>query len=779
MRAGRIWAALLLPLAAVGARGAAVAQAPPKSTPLTVAGESVTLLRDGYGVPHVFAESDRGVYFGSGYAVAQDRLAQMERYRRTARGEMAELVGAGALAADREARTNGYTEAEREAQLAALTPGMRAALEAYAEGANAFLEAAKTAGLPAEARRLGIEIRPWKATDSIAIGQMMARRFGGGGGGELRNLQVLALLRAAFGEQAHLVFDDLVWQSDPAAPTTLPAAVSPRDPLDPKASLARQASQRQLALVPRSPAAVEPGAAMADEAAGMAFAAAHGLPTKWGSYAIAVAPRKRASGTAALVGGPQMGFAVPQIAHEIHLSTPELNVIGMGFAGVPNVLIGHNDHLAWSTTTGVGDVEDVFAETLHPEDPHRYRFRGEWREMERRVETIRVKGQAPVEHAVFRTVHGPVMQVDAGKKLAYAKRASYWERESGAFEAIYRFNRARNIREFAAAVPLVATSHNWLAATREGDIGYWYAGRFPVRAAGVDPRLPTPGEGEHEWRGFRPFAALPQAINPPGGFFANWNNKPAPWWESGDTPAWSAAHRVRRILDLMAKDEQTNDDLKRVLRDISDHDDRAPFLKPLLLGGLGEQPLSEPAAAAVRILRAWNNHGTDGSVGRQLLDTWVRELRGTLFGSRLALVPANLQEQALSAGVLRRILQGKDAALPVKADYLAGRTAAAVMREALERTVTALAKERGPDMSGWGWRLGRIRFEPQPPIPQQARGTYIQIVELGAGGVRGESILPPGQSEDPASPHYGDQRELAGYWLFKPMLSRRADLELK
>src|SRR5439155_25892585 len=134
----------------------------------------------------------------------------------------------------RETRTNGYSEAEREAQFARLDPHLQLILSAYADGVNACLRQYEKDGFPSEVRKLGIALRPWKVTDSMAIGEMMARRFGGGGGGELRNLQVLALLKNAYGEQASQVFDDLAPQNDPAAPVTIPAAESGRDPLPDK-----------------------------------------------------------------------------------------------------------------------------------------------------------------------------------------------------------------------------------------------------------------------------------------------------------------------------------------------------------------------------------------------------------------------------------------------------------------------------------------------------------------------------------------------------------------
>jgi len=191
---------------------------------VTVDGQEVRILRDRYGVPHVFAPSARAVYFGNGYAVAEDRLAQLEKYRRAARGELAELVGPGGVSQDREARREGYTEEERERQFQRLSGPLKEALQAYADGINAYLTACEKTGLPPEAKKLGIPIRPWRVTDTLAIGGMMGRRFGGGGGEELRNLLVLSFLKTRFGTGAQQVFDDLLPLNDPASPTTIPAS---------------------------------------------------------------------------------------------------------------------------------------------------------------------------------------------------------------------------------------------------------------------------------------------------------------------------------------------------------------------------------------------------------------------------------------------------------------------------------------------------------------------------------------------------------------------------
>ena len=146
---------------------------------------------------------------------------------------------------------------------------------------------------------------------------------------------------------------------------------------------------------------------------------------------------------------------------------------------------------------------------------------------------------------IFRTVHGVVLSWDEKAGIAYARADAYRGKELGALRAIYAFHKARTLKEFADACRYIATSHNFFVATKDGDIGFWFCGHYPVRAKGVDPRFPTPGTGEFDWRGFLPFERLPQQINPPQGFFANWNNKPAPWWENGEDTAHFSGHFQR------------------------------------------------------------------------------------------------------------------------------------------------------------------------------------------------------------------------------------------
>ncbi|HSV73805.1 MAG TPA: penicillin acylase family protein [Chthonomonadales bacterium] len=757
------------------------------SVTLDVGGDRVTILRDAFGVPHVFASTRRGLFHGNGYAVAEDRLAQMDLKRRTARGEMAALVGPSAVAADRETRIDGYTEAEREAQLARLPADAREAMTAYADGVNAYRERLVASGERPAVHGYPVPfdpaaLRPWRATDSIAVGQMMARRFGGSEGGEMRNMLLFSVLRARHGQDAWKLLNDVAWRNDPAAPTTIAPGEDGRSwHGNPHWA---GPDGKVIALVDRaSPDAMLAAAEHLDQSARLALARRLGLFERWGSYCIVVAGRRSAGGHAMLVGGPQMGFHTPQIAHEVHLSGAGLHVAGMGFAGVPGVLIGWNRDLAWSTTTGVNDQTDTFVGTLHPDDPTRYRFRGAWRTMETREEVIEVAGAEPVRLQVMRTVHGPVIQVDRARNLAYSRAATYWGREAETLVAIMRFAEARTIREFGAASALVTTSHNFFCATRTGDIGFWFCGLSPIRHPEVDPRLPTPGEGDHEWRGMVPFDRMPHIINPRSGWIANWNCKPAVWWDCYDTPAWGEVWRSRRLRQLLAARPRVSaEDLRNILLDIGTNDYEAQAMLPLLRSALRRaQPQLTPAARrAFGYLQAWDHNATEGSVAATVFDEWVRQTRDALFDATFGFIKLQgrgLFDTAMQPSLMLRVLRGSASRVPVQFDHLRGRTPDAVVVGAFEKAVAELTRQRGAEMAEWRLARGYYTSGAGTRIPNIERGTYIQIAECLPGGVRAVTICPPGQSERLASPHFADQREMAGWFKFKPFPTDRAEIE--
>lgn len=745
--------------------GQAVGQ---KVETLRVGNAAVKIVRDRYGVPHIDAPSLYGVFYGSGYVQAQDRLAQMEFYRRTAKGELAELMGEEAVEQDKQRRLLGYTEAERWEQFAALDSEGQLVLKAFADGINAVI-AQVNAGkrpMPQRLKDLGVtRLRPWKPTDTIAIAHMMAERFGSSGGEELRILQLRFYLQLRFGAQTMSVLNDLVWQNDPTSPTTVHG--------EDKRQGTRDKGVKSLlpAPSPLSLAVLQQAIRVAEEWDSLAWCQRLGLFTRFGSYAMVVAPQKSATGRPLLLGGPQMATGTPSIAYEIALYCPKFEVRGMTFPGIPIVLIGMSRYLAWTTTSGAGDNVDIFAEHLSKESKYRYLYRGEWKPMERRVELIFVKGKdEPEQLEVCRTVHGVVLRWDEKAGVAYARAKAYAGRELGALRAIYAFHKARTLREFEKACRHIATSHNFFVATKDGDIGFWFCGRYPIRAEGVDPRFPTPGTGEFDWQGFVPFEKLPQQINPPQGFFANWNNKPAVWWDNGDLPRWGAIHHVKRIIDLLrSKPKLTLDDLRRFVVDIEGYDIRADYFKPLLLQAIQHvAPDDAELQMIADLLRRWDNQRSEGSVGATVFEGWFEALQDVTFADDLGdFGDKSLFRIAIQPSLLWYVF-ADNPPRRLSRDYLNGEQKEVVMVKALRAALERLRKEKG-DIAHWGFRKPLWRFDPLPPIQGPNRGAYIQIVEVSIPP-RGMNILPPGQSEDPQSPHYADQHTLAMRWQFKPML---------
>ncbi|MFN4033590.1 MAG: penicillin acylase family protein [Fimbriimonadales bacterium] len=746
---------------------------------LNVRGDTVRITRDNYGVPMVQADTRYGLLYGQGYAIAQDRLWQMELYRRQARGEMAEVMGSRALEQDRAARTEGYTDAELQAQIHRLPRELQEALEGFAAGVSAWMqEAQRTGKLPKQYAEHGIEARPWRPTDTVAIAVMMLRRFGGVmSAGDLRNYAFYQLLKARHQDRAAVWANDLLWLQDPTSPTTVPPEDDTRRAprRDPRQTLARM--RQHLERLPDIGLNVLlPALRIASGEAQIEFARAHGLYTQFGSYAILISPNKSATGMPILVGAPQMGFSLPHIAAEIHLNGAGVNARGMTFPGTPGVLIGTNENLAWTFTSGVADFVDAFLLKLDPQNPERYWYKGTWRAMEKRTEVIRVKGSDPVELTVYRSVYGPVVAIDARNAVAVSIRLSYWNDELEAFRAYYGFLTARTVGDFERAASHIPASFNAFCATRTGDIAYFYCGRPPIRAEGVDPRLPVLGTGEYDWQGIMPFEQMPRVVNPKQGYIVNWNNKPAVWWENADTPVWGMIFRVHRLDALLrSKPRLTLDDVKAYIRDIAEYDEDAGKLLPLMVRTVKRNAprFNDELRAAVQLLESWDCHEREGSAAKALWDAWLDATRTRVFADDLGnFFSPDLFRLAIQPSYIAYALLGRQAPVPRQYDYFNGKKPEEVLTIALADAITQLKRKYGDGMNLWRHSAPRMGWgETLAGVPYTDRGSFIQIIQFGEQFF-GETVLPPGQSEDPNSPHFADQRDLASWWFFKPIRLR-------
>jgi len=759
---------------------AARAHAAGSWTSLDVDGVTARIFRDGFGTPHVFADTDRALFLAYGWAVAEDRLFQLELNRRAARGTLSALLGPSQLPADRYARTVGYTDDELDGMYAAMPEDEQGIYDAYAEGINRYVDeviGGNPGKLPVEFILLGVLPAPWTTRDSMAFGAFMVRRFGEIGGRELRNLEVLQTLVAAHGAAGQAIFDDVRWLEDPDAPVTVPdVAYGPRQRPAPAAGLL-------------GPIAREDDLETAKE-----LWAPLGVPTRLGSYAWVISAARSAEGAPLLYGGPQMGTSAPEVLHEVELSGGSgLRTIGMAFAGAPAVLIGRNDHVAWTSTTATGDNLDVYAET--PCDAGAgpgsgTLFQGGCAPVSSRVETIAVRGAAPVALTVVRTVHGPVVGSAGG--LLFAEKRAHWLRELETGSAFFGFDRARNLHEFEAAVERVATSHNFLYVDRVGNIAYWQAGRVPVRPAGFDPRIPFPGDGAAEWTGA--LVPTPTSVNPPQGWLANWNNKPAREYPSSDEALFGKQGRLREIARVLEADAAVSlDDMRALPKDIArvkGNGREARFLLPHLLAALdGVAPAHPLAPAARAVLEGWSANAFADAVtsttleaGELIFETWLARALLRTFDDELGAVRGEATPNMLLHAV--DFAATGSSGVPPSRDYFNGVDWCAVFSASFDEALAGLAAAKGADPAAWTEPRPTTVFRhpllgPVASIPASNRATYAQIVVARSADLSGESIFTLGQSGfiaavPPAgfalSEHFADQLPLYRAFEYKPQV---------
>ncbi|WYX08148.1 penicillin acylase family protein [Achromobacter xylosoxidans] len=527
----------------------------------------VTIRRDAHGMPHVYADTVYGIFYGYGYAVAQDRLFQMEMARRSTQGRVAEVLGASMVAFDKSIRGN-FSPERIQRQLAALPAADRQVLDGYAAGMNAWLARIRAQPgqlMPKEFNDLGFAPADWTAYDvaMIFIGTM-ANRFSDANS-EIDNLALLTALKDRHGEaEAMRIFNQLRWLTDSRAPTTVPpqegsyqpAVFQPEGADQLAYALPRyDGTPPMLERVVRDPATrgVVDGAPatlrarLAEQYAQSGQPGIAGFPTTSNMWIVGRDHAKDARSI--LLNGPQFGWWNPAYTYGIGLHGAGFDVVGNTPFAYPSILFGHNAHVAWGSTAGFGDDVDIYAEKLDPADRNRYFHDGQWKTLEKRTDLILVKDAAPVTLDVYRSVHGLIVKFDDAQHVAYAKARAWEGFELQSLMAWTRKTQSANWEQWKAQAARHALTINWYYADDRGNIGYAHTGFYPRRRPGHDPRLPVPGTGEMDWLGLLPFSTNPQVYNPGQGFIANWNNQPMRGYPSTDLFAivWGQADRYAEI----------------------------------------------------------------------------------------------------------------------------------------------------------------------------------------------------------------------------------------
>jgi penicillin G amidase len=645
---------------------------------------SVVITRDRYGVPSIYGRSPAAMWFGSGWAQAQDRMAQLELTRRAVEGTLSQIFGPGELGQDETVRTLFYTPAELSAQYRAMPASIRRAIAEYSAGINAYENFAYKSAQAAErlvpveffalGKALGLSgpyhPAPWRPIDTVAVGNYLAREFGGGGGSELQNLQFLTYLQAELQAKADLsastdavaIFNDARWIDDTTAPTTVPSSGQAAAVAGAVANVAPQrpaaisATVRQLRALSRLTPAEVSGAARAlasDRQRILATGISLKVLSHGGSNAIAVAPSRSRDHHALLWGAPQEGFGTPSVDGEEYLHAPGYDAGGMYITGEPFILIGRNAHAAWTTTSEENVDQRIYVQQVNfTASPPTYLFDGHAKPMQVLTEQIPVAGQAPVTFHVYRTVDGPIID-EASATTAFSMRFASWGRETGSLTGFAELGGDTNLQSFTHSMSLITTLHNFLYADRAGNIAYFGDGLIPIEPsfAQVDPRLPALGDGTQQWLGFVPFKDMPHSINPAQGYLDNWNTKPSIqdfYQQNSGDEYWGTIFRSTLISKLLVRSHTIDigylQGIERAIGTIDNGDNTrpaAPYFIPFLVRAykmlraahdpLADQGTHPDLAGAIGALRRWNGVSTLGSPAMSIFMNFLEAFERNVF----------------------------------------------------------------------------------------------------------------------------------------------------
>ena len=712
--------------------------------------DDVAILYDEYGVPHVTGETREAVAFGAGWVTARDRGLLIDLGRGPARAAVADVPGINAFSLVTSAQE--FIPSAATEQL--VTDQVQLLLDTFGEEGEQIVADAQAYadGLTAYWETNGLDRAPATVNDVVATTAFIGSIFGAGGGGEARNAEFLASLRAELGEeQGRLVWEDFLRADDPEAPTTLEERFDYPVLTGGEVTGSVMLDEGSvIGLDPREPA---PGsapivnAALYDPTDGPEFLTA----SNW----LLMDPEVSSNDTTLAVMGPQLGYYYPEIVQQIHLSGPGIEAQGAAVPGLAMyILIGRTPDYAWSLTSANQDVRDVYAEILCEPDgstPSRgsghYEYEGECVPFEQfDAGTL---GGVPIVYPV--SVHGPVIGTATtdGVPVALTSKRSTFGRDAlnlGALKDMTEGD-ATTPETFFEAADKFGFTFNWGYANRDG-IGYFASGYLPERPEGLDRRLPTLGTGEYEWQGFLDLDEHPHADGHPSGRLLNWNNQSAPGFAHGDDNQYGSVHRVEAF-------DQWPDrvDLAGVVgvMNRSATEDVRSTVWPVIREVLGDDVPSPLAEQAVAVLDVWIADdaplldGDDdgeydvagpvvfGAVFPAIADAVVRPVLGPLLDAEVPLrgigLPSVVDKDL-------RTLLGADVEGPFQVSYCGSgdlATCRADLWAALDAAVQAVAADQGDDPSTWRMLGDRTTFAPgliPDTFRQTNRSTYQQVLEF-------------------------------------------------
>jgi penicillin amidase len=714
------WAGLVL-LAAIAGLATMlawyrVASQPQIDGKLTLNGlqAAVDIVRDAEGIPHIYAKSIDDAYFGLGFVHAQDRLWQLDFNRRIAAGRTAEILGPGAVGTDRFMRTLGIRR-NAEAILKNLSPETRAALDAYAKGINAYL-ANRAEPLPPEFFITGApQPAPWQAADSIGWQTMMAWDLSANWSQELLRMRLAQRL-------------PLEQINEFLPPYPGDAVMKTQD----YTKLYRElvGTTQQLSAV----AGVAPPS----------------LVDGMGSNNWVLSGTLSETGKPLLANDPHLGLSAPSVWYFAHMSAPGLNVIGATLPGIPGVVLGRNDRIAWAFTNTASDVQDLYIERVNPANAKQYRTPDGWANFSLRTETIKVKGRPDTVIEVKETRHGPVISgalpvIDKARLDVKNHVVSFaWTAlrpDDLTVQAGLKLNTAKNWQEFlTGAKDFGSPQQNMVYADVDGNIGFVAPARVPIRKPENDLKglAPAPGwDARYDWAGFIPFDELPRRYNPAAQRIVTANEKIV----EADYPhfltsEWALPYRANRIAALL--DAQPTHSMNSFAQIQKDHVSlAAQQLLPLLQQ---TAPRSEQAKAALAALSKWDGAMEANRSEPLIFNAWMREASHRIFADELGdgLMQDYWEQRNVHLSMVN-VLASKGG----KGNWCNDRSVAAasgphdcadLMSAALDSALRDLVRRYGADMSAWRWGQAHVARSEHRPFGKVPALALLFDIRVPTGG---------------------------------------------
>ena len=702
---------------------------------------AVEILRDRYGVPHIFAQSEQDAHFALGFVHAQDRLWQLEMNRRIGAGRLSEVVGPSGLETDRFMRTLGVRRVA-EANLRHLDEDTRRHLDAYAAGVNAFL--ATQPVLPPEFLLLRVEPHAWTPADSVAWVKMMAWDLGGNWRNELLRMRLSRTLPLS---RIHQFLAPYPGDAFPEITDlrTLYGGLEQEPP-----QMAQTESQKE---------------------------SGFDHDSLLGSNSWVVSGARSASAKPMLANDPHLGLTAPPVWYLAHLNAPGLNAIGATLPGVPGVLIGRNDRIAWGFVNTGPDAQDLYLEKL--DTAGNYLAPGGARAFTVISESIKVKGGDQENLTVRISRHGPVISDVVRSALELTPRghamALAWTalaEDDLTLQAALKVGRTRDWSEFQSALrDLHSPQQSVTYADTDGNIGFIAAGRVPLRKPENDLKglAPAPGwDPRYDWNGYLPFDQLPRSFNPPGGTIVIANHKIVPaGYPHHISAEWQPPYRARRIEELL---------LLNPLHDPASFahmqiDTVSLAVRELLPQLLATQPKSDAARDALKRLAAWDGTMAAGRPEPLIVTAWWRELARALYadelgeafranwGPRAVFLMSSLNEQGAWCDDIRT---------------RQAESCAQLLADSLDKALLDLKKRHGSDPQGWKW--GEAHFAQHRHRPFSRNAWLARLFDINVPSPGDAYSINVGRSDfnDEAAPYAN--RHAASYRAIYDLSDSQASL---